>query len=73
MAGYFGDSDRTHMTTTLKVPAVIQLLTEEEVAASAPTAFGELMETLDTSLGKLQMPHGNSQPGGSHMRLGSCK
>jgi len=73
MADYFGESEKKHVTTVLKVVAVIELLMEEDVAASAPTAFGELMETADTGLGKLQMPQVNSRPGVSHMRLGSCK
>ena len=57
--------------TELKVPAVVQPQTADDSASSVPTAFGDPKETLDSLPGKLHMPQVTSQPGSSHMRLGS--
>jgi len=43
-------------TTALKLLAVVQPPTEDDAALSAPTTFGEPMETLDSVLETSQMP-----------------
>ena len=44
----------------------------EQVAVAPPrTSFGEFKETVDMVPGILRMPQDTSQPGSSHMRLGS--
>jgi len=58
-------------TTALNVPAVVKPHTDNDAANPGPTTFGELMESLDIIPRISQMPPGTSQPGSSHMRLGS--
>jgi len=72
-ANILRDKDEKYGTTELKVPAVVQPQTADDAASSAPTTFGELMETLDHIRRRLQMPQVNSRPGCSYMRLGSGK
>jgi len=55
-ADCFRESDKKYGMTEWNVPAVIQPQTADESASTAPTAFGEGMETLDGVPGKLQMP-----------------
>ena len=54
-AHYFSEKDQKYGTTKLKVLAMIQLQTEDDAASSAPTIFGEPMETFDSVPSKLPM------------------
>jgi hypothetical protein len=67
-ADYFCEPDKKYGTSKLRVPAVVQLQTNDHTPATSLTAFGELMESLDIVPGILQ---GTSQPGSSHIRLRS--
>jgi len=69
-ANYFCESDTKYGTTEWKVPAVIQPQMADDAASSAPRAFGEPMETLDSVPGKVQMLQVTSRPGSHHIRLG---
>jgi len=60
-------------TFELSVPAVVKPQMDQDVAAPAPTTFGELMECVDIVPGISQMLQGTSRPGSSHMWLGSGK
>ena len=70
---YFHERDKKYRTSELKVPAGVQSQTEEDATCSAPTTFGEPMETLDSVPRRSQMPQVTSQPGSSQMRLGLRK
>jgi len=72
-ADYFCESDKKYGMTKWKIPAVVQPQTADDAASSAPMTHGEPMETRDSVPGKLQMPQVTSQPGSSHIRLGSQK
>jgi len=72
-ADYFRERDKKYGTAELKVPVVVQPQTDDDTSASPPTTFGELMVRLDIVPGISQMPQGTSQPGSSHIRLGSVK
>jgi len=72
-ADYFGEPDTKHGVSELRVPSVVQLQTNDDALTPLPTTFGELMESLDIVPGILQRPQGTSQPGCSHIRLGSVK
>jgi len=65
--------DKKYGTTELRVPAVVQPQTNDDTPARPPATFGELMENFDIVPGILQRPQGTSQPGSSHIRLGSVK
>ena len=71
MADYFRERDTRYGVTELKFPAVVKLYKVEDAAHPALSTFGELMESLDIIPGILQIPHGTSQPGSSHVRQGS--
>ena len=43
-ADYFHERVQTYGRSELRVPAVVQLYTDQDVAAPAPITFGELME-----------------------------
>jgi hypothetical protein len=60
-------------TTELRVPAVVQLQTNDDAPAPPPATFGELMESLDIVPGISQRPQETSRPGNSHIRLGTVK
>jgi len=62
-ADYFGERIKKYGTTELNVPAVVPLQMEDDATCSAPTTFGEQMETLDSVPGKSQMPRVTSRPG----------
>ena len=72
-ADYFGERDKQHSTSELRVPAVIQLQTDDYAAAPSETTFGELLMSLELVPGISQMPQGSSRPGSSHIRLGYVK
>jgi len=55
----------------MKVQLVVKPQMEELAATSAPTTFGELMETLCTVPGNWQVLQGTSWPGSSRVSLGS--
>jgi hypothetical protein len=57
---YFRERDNKYGTTELRVPAVVQLQTNNGAPAPLPTTFGELMESLDIVPGILQRPQGTS-------------
>jgi len=70
---YSCERDKRHGTTELKVPAVVQAQREVDATWSAPTTFGEPMETIESVFGKSQMLQVTSRPGSSQMRLGLQK
>jgi len=70
---YYRGRDMKYSTSDLRVPAVVQPQTDDDTAAPALPPLGELMECLDIVRGILQMPQGTTQPGRSHMRLGTGK
>jgi len=72
-AVYFRDRDKKYGATEMKILAVVQPQTADDAASSVPTTFSEPLETVDSIPRKLQMPQVTSQPGSSHMRLGSQK
>jgi len=72
-ANYFRERDKKYGTTKLRVLAVVQPQTNDDARAPPPATFGELMESLDIVPGISQRPEGISQPGSSHIRLGSVK
>jgi len=55
------------------VPAVVQMLREEDTTCSMPKTFGEAMETVDSVPGIWQMLQVTSRLGSSQMRLGLPK
>ena len=72
-ADYFSERDKKYGTFELRVPAVIQPQTNDDAPASPLTTIGELMESVDVVTRKSQRLQGTSQPGSSHIRLGSVK
>jgi len=72
-ADYFHERDTKYGTTELRVPAVVQPQTNDDILAPPPGTFGELMESLDIVPGISQRPQGPSRPGSSHIRLGLVK
>jgi len=72
-ADWFREWDKNYGTAELRVPAVIKLQTDQNVAAPALTTSGEHMECLDIVPGRSQMPQGTCQQTRSHMMLGSGK
>ena len=72
-ADLFRERDMTSGTSEWRVPAVVHSQTDDDTAASAPTTFRELLECLYIVPGISQMPQGTSQPGSSHIWLGSVK
>jgi len=73
VGNYYRERDKKYGTSELRVPAVIKPETDQDFAAPALTTFGEVLEYLDIVPRRSQMPQGTSQPGSSHMRLGSGK
>jgi len=73
VADYFREGDKKYGTTEFRVPVVIHPQIDDDASAPPPTTLGELMERLDIVPGISQMPQGTSQPGSSHIRLGSVK
>jgi len=67
----FSQSDMNYRMAELMVAAVVKPQTQSTAATPSPTTFEELMQTLDTIPGLLQMPHGTSRQGSGQMRLGS--
>jgi len=59
-ADYFCERDKKYGTCELRVPAVIQQQTNDDIPAPLPTTFGELMESLDIVPGISQRPQGTS-------------
>jgi len=51
-ADHFHERDKRYSTTEMKVPAVINLQLDEVAAMTAPTTFGEVMESVDIFPGK---------------------
>jgi len=70
---YVCGRDASYGPTELMTPAVVNSQTNEIAAAPASTTFGELMESLDTGAGKLQVLQHTSRPGSGHMSIGSGK
>ena len=71
VADYVSERCMMYGMAELNVPAVVNPQTDQIAAAPVPTTFGELMQTHHVVPGQLQMPQKTSQPGSSHMRLGS--
>jgi len=69
-ADYLWGRDMKYPTSGMRVPAVIQLQTDDVTIVPALTTFGELLQCLDIVPGILQMPQGTSRPGSTHIRLG---
>jgi len=55
-ADYFRERDEKYCTSELRVPAVVQRRANDNAPAPPPTAFGELMGSLDIVPGILQRP-----------------
>jgi hypothetical protein len=55
-AVYFCERDQKYGTSELKLPAVVKLQTDHNVAAPPPTTFEELMTSLDIVPRISQMP-----------------
>ena len=72
-ANYFGEIDKKYGTSEFMVPAVLELQTDDDAAAPAPTIVGELMECLDIDPGISQMLQPTSHPGSCSIRLGAGK
>jgi hypothetical protein len=72
-ANYFRERDKKYGISKLMVPAVVHPQKNEDALAPPPRTFGELMESHDIVPGISQRPQGISQPGSSHIRLGSVK
>jgi hypothetical protein len=72
-ADYYQERDKQHGTSELRVPAVVQPGTDDDVALPAPATFGELMEFVNIGPGISQMWQGTTPPGCRHMRLGAGK
>jgi len=72
-AHYFSERDKKYGTPELRFPTIVQLQTDDNTAAPAPTTFGELMECLEIVPGISQISQGTSRPGSSHIRLGEVK
>jgi hypothetical protein len=70
-ADNFRAQDMRSGNAELMVAAVIKSHTDKDVANSAPSTFGELMESLDIIPRISQMRHGTSQPRSCHLRRGS--
>jgi len=68
-ADYFRETDRKYSTFEWRVPAVVKLQTDDDVAAPAPTTFRELIECLDIIPAIWQLPQGTFRAGGGHIRL----
>jgi len=67
------ERDEMYGTSELRVPEVVKLQMDQDTTPPASRTFGERMESLDIVPGISQMLQGTSQPGSSHMRLGSGK
>jgi hypothetical protein len=72
-ADYFRTRDKKYGTADFRVPVIVQPQTDDDASAPPPTIFGDLLERLDIVPGISQMPQGTSQPGSSHIRLGSVQ
>jgi hypothetical protein len=72
-ADYFCQRDKNDGTSELRVLAIVQLQMNNDPSTAAPKTFQEVMECLETVAGISQMLQQTSQPGGSHIRLGSVK
>lgn len=70
-ADSFRQRDNHYSTVELMVQAVVVSQRHQDVAEPAPSAFGVLVEWVDTVPGGSHMPQGTSRPGTSHMRLDS--
>ena len=73
IADYCHERNQKYGISELRVLAVIQPQTDDDIAAPAPRTFGDLMECLYIVPRILQMLQGTSPPGSSHIRLGSSK
>jgi len=60
-ADYFREWAKKFGTSELRVPAVVQLQTDDDAVAPALTSFADLMECLDIVAEKSQMPQGTSR------------
>jgi hypothetical protein len=70
---YFSEWDMKYGPSELRVPAVVQPLTNDDAPAPPPTTLEELMDSLDIVPGISQRPQESSRPGRSHIRLRSVK
>jgi hypothetical protein len=59
-ANYFRERDKKYSISELRVPAVVQPLTNDDAPAPPPSTFGELMESLDIVPRIAQRPQGTS-------------
>lgn len=69
-ADFFCVWDTKCGTSELRVPAGVQLQTNDHAQAPPPTTFGQLMESLGIVPGISQRQQATSQPGSSHIGLG---
>jgi len=70
-ADYFSERDTKYCTSTLRVPAVMQLQTDDDVSSPAPKTFGVFMVCLYIVPGISQLLQWTTRSGSSHLRLGS--
>jgi len=68
-ANYSRERDKKYGKSELRVPAVVQLQTDDDAASSTTTPVGQLMVCLDIDPGTSQMPQGTTRPGSSHISL----
>jgi len=66
-ADYFHERDEKYGTSDLRVPAVVDLESDDDAAAPALTTFGKLRECLDIVPGISRMLQGISRPGSRHI------
>jgi len=72
-ADHFCESDKKYGSSKLMVPAIVQLETDDDAVAPAPTTFRKHLDCLEIVPRISQLPHGTSRPASSHMRLVSMK
>jgi len=72
-ADYSREQDKKYGTFELRVPAVVQLQTNDGAPATPPTSFVDLKESVDIVPGISQRPQGTSRPGCSHISRRAVK
>jgi uncharacterized protein YozE (UPF0346 family) len=72
-ADYFDQRDKNDGTSEMRVPAIVQLQMNDDAFPAATKTFREVLVYLETVARISQMLQQTSQPGGSHIRLGSVK
>jgi len=72
-ADYLRGGFKKYGTRKLRILAVVKPQKDNDIAAPAPTLFGEHMDSLDIVPWISLMPHGTSRPGSTHISLCSGK